>query len=626
MPEGEARHPIYAAKIRSQYQQIPMILTVDIVNAGLIAVVIAGHIDNLRPAAFFGSIVALTLVRAAIWASHRIRPAITSDQGWAIATTVCSGLSGALWGLGSALLLPQSPVEQTFYAFVIGVMCAAPLVSFSYYFPAFIAYVVPATAPLAGRFFLQGWGVNTAMGDMIVVFAVSIAIAAYHSNRTFTNLLRLNFALKRRTDELSATNARLNDEIKQRASAEEQLRQARKMEAIGQLTGGIAHDFNNLLTGVLGHLEMASKRVCDDPRTAALLRAARHAAERGASLTRHLLAFARRQHLDPRPVDVRTSVDAMEQILRQTIGPDIRFSVEIATDVSPAWVDPNELDLAILNLALNARDALPEGGTLRISAEDRHEETGEPVRGLPPGDYVLLSVTDTGTGMTEETLARAFEPFFTTKEAGVGSGLGLSMVHGFAAQSGGAVHLESARGQGTKVELWLPRARQGVCQSVAADTGAATDPAGGARILVCDDDGDVREFVVNALRESNYTVWEADRPSSALRILEQVRPIDVLLADYALPEMKGPALIGRALSLQPDLKALLMTGYAEALRSGANGIPMMGKPFRVAELNARIGELISAPSEVTAARRGNADDGARRRTSAPPVYAVAAGD
>ena len=384
MHEGEARVPIYAAKIRSQYQQIPMILTVDIVNAGLVAVVIVGRIDNLRPAAFFGSILALALVRVAIWALHRSRPSMTSDRGWAIAATVCSGLSGALWGLGSALLLPQSLAEQTFYAFVIGVMCAAPLVSFSYYFPAFVAYVAPATAPLAGRFFLQGWGINTAMGDMIVVFAVSIAIAAYHSNCTFTNLLRLNFALERRTNELSATNVRLNDEIRHRASAEKQLRQAQKMEAIGQLTGGIAHDFNNLLTGVLGHLEMAYKRVCDDPRTAALLCAARHAAERGAGLTRHLLAFARRQHLDPRPVDVRTLVDAMEHILRQTIGPDIRFSVEIAADVSPAWVDPNELDLAILNLALNARDAMPEGGILHISAEDRREETGSSRAACPP--------------------------------------------------------------------------------------------------------------------------------------------------------------------------------------------------------------------------------------------------
>jgi signal transduction histidine kinase len=599
--QNEARLPIYATKISSQYQQIPMILTVDIVNASLVAAVIAAHIDNWRSAMFFGSVCALALVRGVIWALRRARPSIASDQAWAFSAVVCAGLSGALWGLGGALLLPQTPFEQALFAFVIGVMCAAPLVSFSYHLPTFLAYAVPATAPLAGRFLLQGGDVNIAMGDMLVVFAASIAIAAYHSNRTFTNLLRLNFALERRTAELSATNERLNDESRQRAMAEEQLRQAQKMEAIGHLTGGIAHDFNNLLTGVLGHLELACKRVGDDPRTAALLRSARHAAERGASLTRHLLAFARRQHLDPKPVDVRNSVNAMEQILRQTIGPDIHVSVEIPANVCTAWADPNELELAILNLALNARDAMPEGGTLRISAEDRREEGAAGRRDLLPGDYVLLSVADTGTGMTEETLAHAFEPFFTTKGAGVGSGLGLSMVHGFAAQSGGTIHVESAVGHGTKVSLWLPRAQDRASEDAAVDVAPAIESPGSGRILVCDDDDDVRGFVVDALREGNYSVWEADRPSSALRILKQAQPIDLLLADYALPEMKGPALIDRALSLQPRLKALLMTGYAEALRNGgANGIPMMGKPFRVAELRQRIAELISAPPQIIA--------------------------
>jgi len=215
--------------------------------------------------------------------------------------TLGSGLSGLLWGAGSAFLLPDNLVEQTFVAFVIGGMCAASLVSFSYYLPAFVAYVFPASLPLAGRFFWDGWAVH---GDMVVVFAVAITLAAYNSTRAFANGLRLNFELIEKAEQLTAANRQLETEISQRRVAEEQLRQAQKMEAIGQLTGGIAHDFNNLLTAIVGHLEMAETRVTNDSRAAALLQAALRAAERGATLTRHLLAFARRQHLEPRPVDV----------------------------------------------------------------------------------------------------------------------------------------------------------------------------------------------------------------------------------------------------------------------------------------------------------------------------------
>jgi CheY-like chemotaxis protein len=281
-------------------------------------------------------------------------------------------------------------------------------------------------------------------------------------------------------------------------------------------------------------------------------------------------------------------------------------------------VDPNELELAILNLTLNARDAMPEGGDLRITAENAREAAGEAAADLPPGDYVLLSVTDTGTGMTADTLTHAFEPFFTTKGAGAGSGLGLPMVQGFAAQSGGAVQVDSTLGHGTKVRLWLPQAQARTCEPAANETDPPVTAPGSGRILVCDDDDDVRGFVVDALREGNYTLWEADRPSSALRILEEARPIDLLIADYALPEMKGPALIGGARALQPGLKALLITGYAEALRNGgANGIPLMAKPFRVAELCARVDELISGPSEVTAAQARTAEADGSRRTYAP---------
>jgi len=404
------------------------VLTVNIVNSALVAIVLASAKGQICWLEFLALTVALTAVRAFGWACYqKCEEPDKSTPKWAMYATLGSGLSGLLWGAGSAFLLPDNLVEQTFLAFVIGGMCVASLVSFSYYLPAFIAYVFPASLPLAGRFFLDGWTVH---GDMLVVFALAITLAAYNSTRAFSDTLRLNLELTEKTEQLTATNRRLEMEISQRRATEDQLRQVQKMEAIGQLTGGIAHDFNNLLTAIVGHLEMAESRVTNDSRTTALLQATLRAAERGATLTRHLLAFARRQRLEPRPVDVAAVISGAEKILNQTIGPEIRLVICTRANLHRAWVDPNQLELAILNLALNARDAMRAGGTLCIDAENRRGEIGNLSSDISPGNYVVVSVSDTGTGMNEETLAHAFEPFFTTKEAGRGSGLGLSIVHG----------------------------------------------------------------------------------------------------------------------------------------------------------------------------------------------------
>jgi signal transduction histidine kinase len=450
------RNEIYAAQIEALYQQTPIVLTVNMVNSAMVAIALASCRAQIDWLIFFSLSLAFTGFRILGWARYQRRKKTdTSPTKWALCATLGSGLSGLLWGIASAFLIPESLVEQTFFPFVIAGMCAASLSSFSYYLPAFIAYVFPASLPLAGRFFLDGWTVH---GDMMVVFAVAITLAAYNSTRAFSNGLSLNCALTEKTKQLTDANHRLEMEIAQRRVAEEQLHQAQKMEAIGQLTGGIAHDFNNLLTVIVGHLEMAESRIAAKPRITALLQTALRAAERGAALTRHLLAFARRQHLDPRPVDIPAVIGGAEKILNQTIGPEIRLVIRTEPNLHPAWIDPNQLELAILNLALNARDAMPAGGTLRIDAENRRADTDNLTHDLPPGDYVVVSVSDNGTGMSQETLVRAFEPFFTTKEAGRGSGLGLSIVHGFAAQSGGSVQIASTLGRGTKVDLWLPRA------------------------------------------------------------------------------------------------------------------------------------------------------------------------
>jgi nitrogen-specific signal transduction histidine kinase/CheY-like chemotaxis protein len=407
----------------------------------------------------------------------------------------------------------------------------------------------------------------------------------------------LNCDLTEKTKELVSANQRLHLEMEQRRVAEDQLRQIHKMEAVGQLTGGIAHDFNNLLTIVVGQLEMAQNRVSADPRTVALLQAALHAAERGAALTRHLLAFARRQHLDPRPVDIPGVFSAAERLLEQTVGPGIALVIRSQLDLHPAWIDPNQLELAILNLALNARDAMPGGGVLRISAENRQGDIGSLPSEFRRFDYVVISVSDTGIGMNKETLQRAFEPFFTTKEAGRGSGLGLSIVHGFAAQSGGLVEIASTPGEGTKVDLWLPRAESKTFQCVAAHPGPSILEPSQARILVCDDDLGVLTFVATVLRDNGHVVWAADTPSEALEIVEREQPLDLLLVDYAMPGMNGLAVIDRARARQQELNVILMSGHADVLRSGGgSGIPLLAKPFKVAELRQRICEVLLVPS------------------------------
>jgi signal transduction histidine kinase/ActR/RegA family two-component response regulator len=593
---------IYAAQIRGAYQQTPMVLIVNVVNSALVALILGWYLEHTGWWIFFGLVVTLTGVRALVWRGyHRDKKPHRPIAIWAQLATLGSGLSGLLWGVGIASLVSDNLVEEMFLAFVIGGMCAGAVFSLSYHLPTFIAYVVPAVLPLSGHFFLDGRLVYSAMGGMLVVFVAAMTFAAYNFSHTFANGAQLNIDLTKRTKELVETNAQLAAEVRQRKAAEDQLLQAQKMEALGQLTGGIAHDFNNLLTAIIGNLEMAQSGTVIDPRMAGLLHAALNAAERGATLIRDLLTFAHRQSLHPREVDVSVVVDEAEKILKQTIGPDISLFIEADPGLEPAWVDPNQLQLAILNLVLNARDAMPSGGRVQISSKNRQAEAGTAPPELPPGEYVVVSVSDTGMGMSDETLARACEPFFTTKEIGCGSGLGLSMVQGFAVQSGGSIQIISTLREGTKVELWLPRAVGRATESTLPEAGASILRPGQARILVCDDDGDVRALVGALLRDNGYTVWEANNPALALQILKRERPIDLFLVDYAMPEMSGSAVIEQAQSSQPGLKVLLITGYPEALRTGGvSGIALLAKPFKVAELKSRVAEILhSATSPAT---------------------------
>jgi signal transduction histidine kinase len=387
---SENENEIFAAKIRLLYEQVPTVLTANVVNAGLIALVLGTYIGETRWWLFFSLVCILTAARAILWQRYFSSSTLArSAQMWATLATAGSVLSGLIWGGGAGLLLPDNIIEQTFVAFVIGGMCAGALVSLAYHFPAFVAYVVPATLPLAVRFLLNGGAVYAAMATMVALFAGALAVAAHNLGRSFSKGVRLQIDLRQRGEELSAANERLHIEMAERRATESRLHQAQKMEAMGQLTGGIAHDFNNLLTAVIGHLELARRHVVGNARAEAYLQSAHTAAQRGATLTQHLLAFARRQHLEPKAVDVPAVVDGIRKLLEQAIRPSVRLLIDAEPNLGPARIDPHQLELAILNLVLNARDAMPEGGTLRIRSGERRAELGGPPE-LKDGEYVVV--------------------------------------------------------------------------------------------------------------------------------------------------------------------------------------------------------------------------------------------
>jgi signal transduction histidine kinase len=403
-------------------------------------------------------------------------------------------------------------------------------------------------------------------------------------------VLALGTALRRARTEHRAV-ARWQAEMRERERAQGQLLQSQKMESLGKLTGGIAHDFNNLLTVIVGNVSMIEHFV-ENPDGKRQLRNALKAGESAVSLTQRLLAFARKQDLQLQSVDLLYLVDGMRGLLLRTIGDNVRLVIDEDSAPWPTLVDPNQMELVILNLAINARDAMPDGGTLTITLSNRERYRDAP-HDLPPADYVVLTVADTGIGMDEATLAQATDPFFTTKGQSKGTGLGLSMMEGVVAQSGGATLLRSKPGRGTEVEMWLPRTKTPpkVTVSRARMSSAAQ---GGETILVCDDNPAVLEFLCDALTGAGYRTVDVQGGRSALAALHADTSIRLLVADYATPEMNGAALAGRVRALYPELPILLITGNADldAVQAEIPGVPMLAKPFGHAQLAAHVGELL----------------------------------
>ncbi|HYL50185.1 MAG TPA: response regulator [Stellaceae bacterium] len=443
---------------------------------------------------------------------------------------------------------------------------------------------------------------------------VKVFVELYRKTRLLEKLnAELEQRVAERTAELKKTNAelerRVDERTREREMALAQVHQMQKLESLGQLTGGLAHDFNNLLMAILGNLDVLRKYVPPDPNVGRFIDGAIHAAERGATLTQRMLAFARRQDLRPEAVEIPRVIDGMADMLRRSLGSAIEIRIHFAEALPAVCVDPNQFELAVLNLSLNARDAMPQGGKLAIAARSAPVKAGV-VQGLAAGDYVCISVSDTGLGMDDATLARAPEPFFTTKEVGKGTGLGLSMVYGLATQSGGGVRIESQLQRGTTVELWLPVAAAGLAP-VGVDASTKENPRTTAsptyRVLVVDDDTLVAESTVAMLQHLGHRATVATSCTVALGMLGDEPRIDLVITDQVMPGISGLELARRIRQIRPDLPIVLATGYSDLTQRRLEpGVAILHKPYLLEKLAATISHAMRREIETSR-------DGALRR-------------
>jgi len=426
---------------------------------------------------------------------------------------------------------------------------------------------------------------------------VSLARSALRGRKRQYDARTTLMELRDSEDRLRRVNetleARVEERTREHEAALAQLHEAQKLEMLGQLTGGVAHDFNNLLTPVIGNLDLLRTQVGNNSRAARLIQSALQAASRAATLVQRLLAFARRQDLQPQSVSITALLDGMTDMISRSLGPTIQVAISAPPELPPARVDPNQLELAILNLAINARDAMPRGGHLTISATE--EDVRKDGR-LAPGRYVRVCVSDTGVGMDPLTLSRAIEPFYTTKGIGKGTGLGLSMVHGLAAQLGGMLDLHSNQGEGTTAEIWMP-VSEIMPDPAKQDEPVLARPNQCATILLADDEDLVRHGTADMLRDIGYRVIEATSGGEALRLIETETDIDLLITDYLMPGMSGVDLARQIRSLRPAMPILLITGYSTIAEGPGAELARLAKPFRQTDLASRIAGLLDQACE-----------------------------
>jgi signal transduction histidine kinase len=593
---------VYTAQIRSSFEHLPLTLIVSVVNSLLLGIVLASVASTTVLVSWIALVVLLSSLRFGAWYAYR-----RVDLGisaWTTLATIGSLLAGFLWGSTPLLFAPLDEAHLLFLALVLAGMCAGAATVHAAHLPSVIAFIIPAIAPLAGTFFFRVGRLQNISGLMIVIFGIALCLASTKFRSWFRKTTEAELTLAARTWELDAANKRLLTEIASHHATETKLRQSQKLEAIGRLTAGIAHDFNNILMAIGGSAGLIAVKAGADPTYTRHIAMIMQSIERATALTRRLLVFGRQQTLLPRSVDINEVLSGLKELLITTLAGYARLDLQLGQTPITAFVDSDQLEQAILNLVINARDAMPDGGvvTLRTTSVDLlgHEAGTE---GLA-GRFALISVSDTGTGMPEHVRVRAFDPFFTTKAIGEGSGLGLSQVYGLVKQSGGETRIDTEPGTGTTVHLYLP---EGLSDTSATLRSVATMPAlrpdsrrGSGRIILVDDDEDVRQTLTAMLDAAGFAVSSFGSPLQALEELRSSRTIDLLVVDYAMPELRGDQLAAEARRLRGHLPIVFVTGYADsdALRSEQW---VLQKPFRAQALIQVVDQALSAakvfPSE-----------------------------
>ena len=538
-----------------------------------------------------------------------------SPRQWNRAYGIGAAIAGLGWGAaGIALYPPDSISHQMFLVFMLGGMAVGAVAVLTPRMEVFLLFFLPALLPMIGQLLRQQDEIHFTMGAVLLLFMLALLFTARRMARTIISSLALQTENTGLVSYLTSANVqgeRLNRELKaevrQREDTEaalresqEQLLQSQKMEAMGQLAGGIAHDFNNLIFVINGYSELLLNGLKSDEKKRLHVEQIKQAGNRAAALTQKMLAFSRRQILQPRPVDLNTVVSNISPMLSRLIGETIHIDIRLS-QIGQVKADPMQIEQVIVNLALNARDAMPDGGTLTIETSDADLDQVyiDQHQGSHVGTYVRLAVRDTGIGMDGETKRRVFEPFFTTKDVGKGTGLGLSMVYGIVKQSGGYIDVASQSGSGSTFTIYLPRQSSTVSPSrppVAVDP----LPTGRESILVVEDEPAVRELIFNLLHQQGYDVVEASDGDDALRIMEQtLKAIHLLVADLVMPRLGGCELAQRLALHRPGLKVLYISGYSddsvlrrEGLPAGAN---LLRKPFTPEALSRKVREVLDKP-------------------------------
>ena len=539
---------VYAEQVRSLFRQMPIALSVNFVNAALATIVLTPLATRPLLLPWFVSVTLVTIARGILWLRYRHAPVQAENaRRWSRLATWGSLLAGLSWGIG---------------AFTPDVV----------HLPSLLAFVLATGLPMALRFCAQGSTTDSGLAAMIVVFVAALSLAGRHFSQVFAEALRLRF-------ELDEANLRLQAEMAEHRATEAALHQAQKLEAIGHLTGGIAHDFNNLLTVVVANATLLCYRAADEPtqrRAAAIL----SIADRGERLIRQLLAFSRRRMLRPETVALQGRTSEIEDLLHRSLREDIVVAIGLPADLWPVTVDAGEFELALLNIAVNARNAMPNGGAFRLVAGNTCCR-GETASGGLVGEFVAIALMDTGSGMPAEVMARAFEPYFTTSPVGRGSGLGLSQVYGFACQSGGSAVLRSAPGQGTAITLFLPRADAGPAMAGEIPSQPAS-ALGSGHILLVEDDPRVAEATQDLLHNMGFdTSWAGDGPT-ALAFVEKDPKVALVMSDIVMPGGVSGLDLARTLrDRRPELPVILTTGYtSHASEVAAEGFALIEKPYR----------------------------------------------